>query len=103
MPATNPCSCPEAGPHEVARRRLGNGVSIVLERDAEGFYLGSRFQFCHRGALPAELAWALVGEVELCQDMNEVFDLVAAGRKLFRRGKLTPGALRAAAFKGGQA
>lgn len=89
------CSCGEAEVHVVAKRRTANNVSVLAWSDGT---LGSRFQLCHRGTLPTEVLWTVMGEVELF-DFTEVPTLIKSARELHRRGKLTPGALRSRAAR----
>ena len=91
MNIQNPCSCGEQSTHTVARRRTADNVSVLAQSDGT---IGSRFQLCHRSTLAPEVLWAVMGEVELF-DFSDVLPLINAARVLHRRGKLTPGALRA--------
>jgi hypothetical protein len=81
----------------LARRRTADNVSVLLTQDAEGLWIGSRFECRHSAPLEPEVAWAVMGELEL-GEYRELTTLINAARKLSKSCKLTPGALRRAAW-----
>jgi hypothetical protein len=95
MSATALCSCNATEPHEVARRRTGDGITVVLWSDggvsgAMGRPVwGDAARTIQRNKVYMRAGWLLVDEVCL-YDASEVRRLVKVSRRACEQRRETP-------------
>ena len=75
-------------------KKTSNNVVVKLWETKNGYEIGSNMQICHRGFLPAAVAFLVWGEIEIF-DFVEVFELIKQARKIAKtKNHNMPGVLR---------